>query len=101
MVAVPCFRGASEMKAPNVLFAAVMLAAGLSSGCQVVMGYEDFEAATSGSGNDGGGDPCADAKLPSVEGTVMIATPREDGTCFWMDEHEVTQEQYAEFANNN
>lgn len=68
-------------------------------GCQLALGFKDFEASDNSTG--GSANVACNGVAPSAEGTILLATPRQDGTCFWMDEHEVTQQQYAVFANGN
>lgn len=77
------------------------LATAVLCGCQVVSGYEDFtEASAKPDDNQTERSPCTEQAAPQM-GSPLLATPRVDGSCFWMDEHEVTQGQYAEFVVAN
>jgi formylglycine-generating enzyme len=101
------------------------------SGCQVIGGFEDFEAGgasaagggaagsggggagAGGTGADGasgggageggsgaggtGGAACPDEAAPGDAGPTMVRAQGGDGTCFWIDETEVTRSQYDAF----
>jgi formylglycine-generating enzyme len=66
------------------------------TGCEVVAGYEPFRRY-----RDGGADPTCNAeRRPQTKGAAMRRV--NAGTrCFWMDETEVTQDQYARFLLDN
>ncbi len=88
------------------------LAVLLIGGCQLVGGFEDFEAASGstggaagsgGSGNAGGtagaagSASCPTDTDPGTNGAPMAQWMRLDGTCFWMDTREVTVGDYEPF----
>lgn len=79
-------------------------------GCHLVLGFEELQPESPGAGNQAGSmgaseaggspnqDACADVTAPAAGGSPLIKLTRTDDTCFFMDEHEVTNAQYAEFV---
>ena len=76
--------------------------------CQYVGGFKSFEEgnAISQGGNAGaagnGGTPavCKDSDAPGKHGPTMKGIGFPDGHCVWIDETEVTFEQYQEFLDS-
>jgi formylglycine-generating enzyme required for sulfatase activity len=75
----------------------------LGAGCELIGGFRDFSGAgggggmTPGTSTSGGTGPCA---MPSnVDGgPSMVSQHWKGGGCFWIDETEVTVDQYNKFA---
>ena len=70
--------------------AALSLAAFFAAtGCQVVAGYQSFQ-----------GHPCnaLPASKPDAKGlATLVLSKQTDGTCYWIDQTEVTVQQYTQF----
>jgi formylglycine-generating enzyme len=70
--------------------AALSLAVFLAvTGCQVVAGYQSFQ-----------GHPCnaLPASKPDAKGlATLVLSKQPDGTCYWIDQTEVTVQQYTQF----
>jgi formylglycine-generating enzyme required for sulfatase activity len=71
----------------------------IPAGCELIGGFKDFEGiggsgATTGSSTSGGA--ACGAGAPDAGGR-MVAARLSNGTCFWIDEHEVTVADYAKF----
>lgn len=96
----------------ETLTVALALTSALASGCQMVGGFEDFQAASGGNAGTGGsgggsgdaasdveeaGSACPAGTDPGKHGPSMAQVKRTDGTCFWIDTTEVTFGQYGEF----
>jgi sulfatase modifying factor 1 len=102
----------------------------LVSACQALGGFEDFESKTArgkagSAGNDGSagapgaagnsrsgssagdasaGTPptaCDDGQSPGLHGSQMVSWTRPNGTCFWIDETEVTVGDYRQFLGSS
>lgn len=81
---------------------------GASAGCELIGGFETFQGATGGSSSSSsssssstsssGTSACNATVPPGSEGPAMKLAKRGDGTCFWIDETEVTVSQYADFV---
>lgn len=106
------------MRPATVVCAALLLAA-----CQRLGGFEPFEAATeqvsgglggvggtpqAGAGGQeagAGGQPSGGAPTcpapPKKDGREMVAIHRKEGGCFWVDEKEVTWNDYDAFLKNS
>lgn len=64
-------------------------AAWAAGGCQLIGGFEAFTGAA-------GGPACA-ARATDA-GAAMVSQARAGAACFWIDEHEVTVEDYLSFV---
>jgi formylglycine-generating enzyme len=91
------------MKTPHVLRstrvrAGALLAAGLAIwaavaewGCQIVGGYKPFQAHPC--------DPLPAYKQDPRNIATLVLSKQPDGTCYWIDQTEVTVSQYVAFVN--
>jgi sulfatase modifying factor 1 len=82
------------------LVPAAGLGLALVAACQVVARYDEFAAGTT----TGAAHPCAPlparltgADVASLRGPALVRIDRLDGTCFYIDETEVTIQQYEDF----
>lgn len=68
---------------------------GVATGCQLVLGYDEFEPGGAGSGGSGaiGSGPCSSSSSPADAVGVRIGS----GECVWMDTKEVSRADYELF----
>ena len=72
----------------------------LTSGCQLVGGYADFDYGTSAEQPDHACDVLPSAKDDDRGLSAMARIDRPDQTCFWMDRTEVTVDQYESWQED-
>ncbi len=87
-----------------------------ASGCELIGGFEDFEAASStssggssqggastgGRPSTGGAPTCPNGgATPGTAGPEMVQRQRPDGSCYFIDATEVTRAQYAAFLETD
>jgi formylglycine-generating enzyme len=77
--------------------------------CEVIGGFEEFEAAATapdgpggagapGTGADAASEGCPEGAMPGSAGPPMIRAMRADGSCYWIDRTEVSRSQYEAFV---
>ena len=70
----------------------VLAAWAATQSCQIVGGYQSFQ-----------GHPCnvlPSSKLDSRKIGTLVLSKQSDGTCYWIDQTEVTVAQYGDFLND-
>jgi formylglycine-generating enzyme required for sulfatase activity len=71
----------------------------LLGACQLIGGFQDFEAGTA-AGGQGPAAQCPASVDPGRYGPAMAQVMRPDGSCFWIDRTEVTIQDYNHFLRS-
>jgi formylglycine-generating enzyme len=90
------FRGVRARWGAAWLTLAVVYLAVVPS-CQIVGGYQSFEP-----GDGGTPDPCdalPSSKLDAKALVTLVLSKQPDGSCYWIDQTEVTVQEYEQFLH--
>lgn len=82
----------------GVLMTSIGLAHG---GCEQVAGFQEFAGANPEAGVPHRCDVLSSKKPDALDLAVLVLGKGLNGRCFWIDETEVTVEQYARFVDEN